>query len=92
MDDVQDPASYQRDDTHDLEGATGADGLTSLRLALARNGYRPVPIAGPYMRVKAPGKQPVMSDWREICANANETVIGSWSDHLSLLSNDGPLC
>ena len=89
MDDVQDPASYQRDYTHDLEGATGADGLTSLRLALARNGYRPVPIAGPYMRVKAPGKQPVMSNWREICANANETVIGSWSDHSTNCTNTG---
>jgi putative DNA primase/helicase len=64
----------------DVAFATVDNALTSIRLAAFRNGFRPLPVAGIHMRVKHPGKQPVMDAWREKCARADETFIRSWSD------------
>ena len=50
--------------------------LTTLRLQLLRNGYRPVPISGPTMRIKSAGKRPLMSNWQAVCAIADEARVG----------------
>lgn len=55
------------------------DTLTPLRLKLHANGYPPVPVAGPHMRCRSPGKQPLMKDWRSVCATAGEAEIRSWT-------------
>jgi putative DNA primase/helicase len=69
-----------------------ADPMTALRLALLANGYRPVPVAGPKMRVGSPGKQPVMKDWPEICATADEAEVRRWATAERGCSNTGLLC
>ena len=38
--------------------AGGRDRLTSLRLQLRVNGYSPVPVSGPDMRINSAGKRP----------------------------------
>lgn len=64
-----------------MSAATSAhrDMLSPLRLKLRANGYPPVPVAGPKMRCKSPGKQPLMRDWRAICADADEAEIRRWA-------------
>lgn len=58
--------------------APGRDTLSALRLVLRANGYRPVPVAGPKMQCKSPGKQPVMKDWRRVCETADEAEVRRW--------------
>jgi putative DNA primase/helicase len=65
--------------------------LSDLRLSLAGNGYRPVPISGIHMSVKSPGKQPVMSCWQQRCTTADEKMIRSWSAHAPDCTNTGVL-
>jgi hypothetical protein len=87
MDDVRDYTAYRRE-----REAIGAEGLTNLRLSLAGNGYRPVPISGPHMQVKSAGKRPLMDNWRDICANANEAEIARWARAEANCTNTGLLC
>jgi putative DNA primase/helicase len=53
--------------------------LTTCRIGIARNGYRPVPVFGPHLHIKSAGKRPGLEKWIEICAAANERTIESWS-------------
>ena len=53
--------------------------LTALRLALHANGFRPVPISSPDAAGKSAGKRPLLLNWREVCAHADEAAIRSWS-------------
>ena len=66
-----------------------ADALSETRMAVFLNGYRPVPISGIRMNVKSPGKQPVLKDWREKCAVADEQTILSWSTTSRDCTNTG---
>jgi hypothetical protein len=68
------------------------DALTELRLALARNGYRPVPVAGAHLAIKSAGKRPLMKGWETICATAGEDEIARWSRAQRNCTNTGLLC
>ena len=61
-----------------VEGAGRDPPLTALRLRLRANGFPPVPVSGPRMRIKSAGKRPVMEDWRRICAAADEAEVRRW--------------
>lgn len=65
---------------------------TQLRLALSRNGYRPVPVLGPHVAVKAAGKRPMMKGWETVCASADETEIARWTTAQRNCTNTGLLC
>lgn len=52
--------------------------INSIRLKLLEHQYRPVPVAGADARVKSPGKQPLIDNWRVICAHASDDAIRSW--------------
>src|SRR4051812_9628350 len=75
-----------------LVDAGGRDTLTPLRLRLRANGYPPVPVAGPQMRCKTPGKQPVMKDWRRICLAADENEVRHWATAEPGCTNTGIAC
>jgi len=66
--------------------------LTALRLALRAGGYLPVPVSSPTMRVSSAGKRPVMKDWREACAGADDAMVRSWQLTQPECSNTGLLC
>nr|WP_277751908.1 VapE domain-containing protein [Dankookia rubra] len=66
--------------------------MTALRLQLLANGYHPVPVAGPQMRCKSPGKQPLMRNWRQICASADSLEVRRWGVEQAGCSNTGLLC
>jgi P4 family phage/plasmid primase-like protien len=85
-------AGYRCSRKVDIEECIAAKGLTTLRLAVARNGYRPVPISGPTMKVDAAGKRPLMKNWREICADADEAEIARWTEAEPKCTNTGLLC
>ena len=68
------------------------DDLTELRLALHRNGYRPVPVAGAHLAMKSAGKRPMMKAWETICAGADETEITRWTRAQRNCTNTGLLC
>jgi predicted P-loop ATPase len=72
--------------------AGGRDVLTPLRLQLRENGFRPVPVAGPRMRCKTPGKQPVMRDWPQKCRTADEAEVRRWATDEPGCINTGLLC
>jgi hypothetical protein len=72
--------------------AGGRDTLTPLRLQLRANGYLPVPVAGPKMACGAPGKQPVMKDWRNICASADKAEVSRWASSEPGCTNTGISC
>ena len=57
--------------------------LAELRLALRRNGYRPVPVAG---------KRPWLKNWQRVCATADEGEIERWSSAFPTCTNTGVLC
>ena len=69
-----------------------ATALTALRLALRRNGYRPVPISGPHLSIKAAGKRPLMRGWETVCAVADEAEIERWINKYPDSTNTGLLC
>ena len=79
-------------DTIDFKSRIRAPEVLRLRLALSAMGYRPVPVAGPYMKVNSPGKQPVMKNWREICDTADEAEIRRWLRDEPNCTNTGLLC
>lgn len=66
--------------------------LTSLRLRLLRNGYRPVPISGPTMRIRSAGKRPLMDNWQAVCAIADEPEVIRWTRGEPNCTNTGLLC
>ncbi|MFL5332954.1 MAG: bifunctional DNA primase/polymerase [Geminicoccaceae bacterium] len=72
--------------------AGGRDPLTPLRLQLRKMGYPPVPVAGPRMRCKTPGKQPVMPDWRQRCLAADDAEVSRWEEAEPGCINTGILC
>jgi putative DNA primase/helicase len=66
--------------------------LTEIRLALSRNGYRPVPVLGPHVAMKAAGKRPMMKGWETVCASADEAEIARWTKAQRNCTNTGLLC
>jgi hypothetical protein len=68
------------------------ENLTNLRLRLRCNGYRPVPISGPAMRIKSAGKRPLMDDWLAVCAAADEAEVMRWTWAEPNCTNTGLLC
>lgn len=66
--------------------------LTALRLRLRANGFPPVPVSGPHMRVKSAGKRPLMEDWRRVCAVADEAEVRRWASAEPNCTSTGILC
>lgn len=66
--------------------------LTELRLALHRNGYRPVPVLGAHVAAKSAGKRPMMKGWETVCAGADEAEIARWTKAQRNCTNTGLLC
>ncbi len=66
--------------------------LTALRLALHANGFCPVPISSPDAPGKSAGKRPLLPNWREVCASADEAAIRSWQVTQASCTNTGILC
>jgi P4 family phage/plasmid primase-like protien len=79
-------------DTIDAESYISKPEVIRVRLSVAMMGYRPVPVAGPYMKVKSPGKRPLIEKWQEICATADEAEIRRWSRAEPNCTNTGLLC
>lgn len=65
---------------------------TELRLQLHRHGYRPVPVLGAHVAMKAAGKRPMMKGWETICASADEAEIARWTRAQRNCTNTGLLC
>ncbi|MGI4941677.1 MAG: bifunctional DNA primase/polymerase [Janthinobacterium lividum] len=66
--------------------------LTALRLALHANGFHPVPISSPDAAGKSAGKRPLLPNWPELCASADEATIRSWQFSQAGCTNTGILC
>jgi P4 family phage/plasmid primase-like protien len=79
-----------------LARPSGDDGaaavMTALRLRLLANGYRPVPVSGPAMRVRSAGKRPLLKDWHRSCAVADEAEVRRWATVEPGCTNTGLLC
>jgi hypothetical protein len=75
-----------------VPGNTYAVDPTSLRLKLRRNGYPPVPIIGPMVKMKSAGKRPPMNGWQDICATAGEAEIIRWIPEYPDSTNTGIQC
>jgi len=73
-------------------GAALPEDSTDLRLVLHRNGYRPVPVLGAHVAMKAAGKRPMMKGWETVCASADEAEITRWSKAQRNCTNTGLLC
>lgn len=65
---------------------------TELRLTLHRHGYRPVPVLGAHVAMKAAGKRPMMKGWETVCAGADEAEIARWTRAQRNCTNTGLLC
>lgn len=65
---------------------------TDRRLTLHWNGYRPVPVLGAHVAMKAAGKRPMMKGWETVCASADEGEIARWSKAQRNCTNTGLLC
>jgi hypothetical protein len=67
--------------------------ITTLRLHLHDNGYRPVPVVGIHViNVNSPGKQPRMLEWQTRCLKATPEEIEGWMRDDSDCVNTGLLC
>jgi hypothetical protein len=75
-----------------MEAPALPEDLTELRLALHRNGYRPVPVLGAHVAVKSAGKRPMMKGWETVCAGADEAEIARWTKAQRNCTNTGLLC
>lgn len=73
-------------------GPAAPEDPTELRLALQRNGYRPVPVLGAHVAMKAAGKRPMMKGWETVCARADEAEIARWTKAQRNCTNTGLLC
>lgn len=78
--------------THPHHDRARAETLTELRLALLHNGYRPVPVAGAHLAIKAAGKRPMMKRWETVCAGADQAEIVRWTRSQRNCTNTGLLC
>jgi hypothetical protein len=67
------------------------DDLTTLRLDMHANGYRPVPVSSPECRCKDAGKRPLLTDWPTKCATATADVISEWTEAEGNSTNTGIL-
>ena len=65
---------------------------TELRVQLHRHGYRPVPVLGAHVAMKAAGKRPMMKGWETVCASADENEIARWTKAQRNCTNTGLLC
>ena len=65
--------------------------VTALRLALYRNGYRPVPVSDPNILYSTAGKAPFFKDWANVCTTADESIISGWEIKPRNHSNTGLL-
>lgn len=74
------------------EAPAAVPDLTALRLALRRQGYRPVPVAGAHLKIKSAGKRPLLTGWATICADADEAEIRRWARDQAGCTNTGLLC
>jgi hypothetical protein len=84
-----------RDPKHNASGAPGnsyGGDPTKLRLLLLRNGYPPVPIYGPTVKVKSAGKRPPMDEWQIVCDTAGEKEIIRWIPDYPTSTNTGIKC
>lgn len=88
---VQDPVPPATDAGSAFPMALPED-PTDLRLALHRNGYRPVPVLGAHVAMKAAGKRPMMKGWETVCASADEGEIARWARAQRNCTNTGLLC
>lgn len=81
-------------DTVDATSSTPAapEDPTELRLRLHRNGYRPIPVLGAHVAMKAAGKRPMMKCWETVCASADEAEIARWTKVQRNCTNTGLLC
>jgi putative DNA primase/helicase len=69
------------------------DKLSKLRLTLHRQGYRPVPVSAHDLAgVEDAGKRPLLTGWKQICAEADEDVIISWEVSERRSPSTGLLC
>ncbi len=66
--------------------------LTALRRSLRRNFYRPVPVSGAHLSIKAAGKRPLMRGWETTCATADDAEIERWGRKQPECTNTGLLC
>ena len=71
---------------------TAPEDPTELRLQLHRHGYRPVPVLGAHVAMKAAGKRPMMKGWETVCASADEAEIARWTKAQRNCTNTGLLC
>jgi len=84
-------------DTTSADASTAAPAAeledpTELRLQLHRHGYRPVPVLGAHVAMKAAGKRPMMKGWETVCASADEAEIARWTRAQRNCTNTGLLC
>jgi putative DNA primase/helicase len=63
-----------------------------MRIALWRNGYRPVPIVGPHIAIKSAGKRPQFADWIVRCTSATVEDIPGWTAAYRDATNTGLMC
>jgi|GEM_PF-662499 len=98
---MEDAIRTTKDTTHnDASADASANALapaapedpTELRLQLHRNGYRPVPVLGAHVAMKAAGKRPMMKGWETVCASADEAEIARWTKAQRNCTNTGLLC
>lgn len=85
------------DDATSADASTAAPAVeledpTELRLQLHRHGYRPVPVLGAHVAMKAAGKRPMMKGWETVCASADEAEIARWTKAQRNCTNTGLLC
>jgi hypothetical protein len=68
--------------------------VTTLRLAMHANGWRPVPVLRHDAPDKAAGKRPTLFQWETVCATADETEIRRWATDYKQreCTNTGLLC
>jgi len=78
----------------ELSGSTlpSYNELNDLRIALRRNGYHPVPVAGAHLAMKSAGKRPLIKAWETVCASADEEEIARWALGQRNCTNTGLLC
>lgn len=65
---------------------------TELRIALHRNGYRPLPVSDPNPQLATGGKAPLFKNWRIVAAAATEATITKWESTPQNHGNTGLLC
>jgi putative DNA primase/helicase len=80
--------------TIDIPIVPAALDLTSLRVKMWMQGYRPVPVLRHDAKDKSAGKRPTMPQWEIVCASAHDEVIRKWTTDRKQreCTNTGLLC